>query len=300
MTPREADSARSGSVDSAIMSLLLRTTLLHEFKMTLRPVQVTHLEALRRSVTRLSKLCIFIDRDHSAAMGIISELSSLQQLEIYFAQTTDWDMQATPPLNMPQVSRLSWIWKWRVQNDDMPRMLASYSFARNGHFRLEIPHLSAHSATLLSGWLHTHSPSILMVHMPDEAMRALHRPLSRTSQAGFISFPPADLFKKCKWPRNIVVTPQAMDLNVLHSFFDDVIALLNKETTRGHVVPHLKSIVFPVANETQPFHWDPASYVGEDPFKLLRGPLTRCAIQLSRHQVRLLDCNSRDLKSYFG
>jgi hypothetical protein len=182
----------------------------------------------------------------------------------------------------------------------MPRMLANCSFARNGHFRLEIPHLSADGATLLLGWLGTHSPRFLTVHMPSEAMRALHRPLSRALYAGFMSFPPAGLFKKLKWPRYIMMAPQAMDLNVLHPFFDDVIALLNNKTTRARIVPYHKSIRFPLANESQRFYWDPAKYDGEDPFTLLRGPLTRCAIQLSRHQIELVDCDGRELKSYSG
>jgi hypothetical protein len=287
-------------LSSNLILLLLRMPHLRSFEMLARPVQAAHLECLKVSATGLTELKIIVKGQPVLNLSVISQLRSLRTLKIECKKLHRWSIGSVRPLHLPALAHFTWCWAQTCTNHEVALFLSQCVFARTCIFELVIPHLAGPDAAPLKNWLLAYQPVSIGICMSQEAMLVMSAPLSRTTHVGFtMVLPSASVFGTHTWPSSVSILPGLAQIDALPAFLGGVISLLSDVATRASVTPSLKSIqLLGVYNETR-FSWSPPDHRGVDHFSGLRGTLTRCAVELNRYQIKLVDYEMRDLKSYF-
>jgi hypothetical protein len=283
-----------------LVLLLLRVPQLRAFQMDVRPVQAAYLECLTVSATHLTELYVAVRHHLFLVFSIIRKMPSLRTLGIKYGKSGHWNMASARPFISPHLTHFSWEWTPANKSGEVALFLSKCIFARECTFQLVIPKLAGADAAPLKSWLLTHQPTKIGICMTEEAIFALSQPLSRVAHVEFISILPSiHLFEEYCWPSFVSILPGQAQIDAVPAFLDGLISLLSDVSTRGHITPSLKCIKLVGINHGASFSWSPPNHAGGDPFSGLRRTLTRCAVELNRYHIKLVDSESRDLKSYF-
>jgi hypothetical protein len=283
-----------------LVLLLLRVPQLRTFQMDVRPVQAAYLECLTMSATHLTELNVAVNFQLFIVFSIIRKMPSLRTLRIKYDKSARWKMASARPFNCPHITHFFWEWTPAYKIGDVVLFLSKCTFAHACTFQLVLPKLAGPDAAHLKSWLLAHQPTKIGTCMTEEAIFALSQPLSRVAHVEFISILPSiHLFEEYRWPSFVSVLPGQAQIDAVPAFLDGLISLLSDASTRGHITPSLLCIKLVGVNHGALFSWSPPNHAGGDPFSGLRGTLTRCAVELNRYHIKLVDSESRDLKSYF-